>query len=383
MEPTKKIRRYLVVLIGLLLILCLVAGEASARSAGEYFQEGLRSYYRENFDRARIFFQRAVSEDPDNPRHHFFLGNVFARLNRKEQAELAYRKALELEPGYTTARRRLAFLYFDNRHWSSAAEQFQLLLRDSPREYEYRFHHAVSLFEQDKLDLARDEFFRARELRRDAAEVHYYLGRISLLREEYTTAVNRFTRALDFEGGEGRYYFYRGLAYFRKEDYRRPPEEWQSGSDFQRAIDLNYDSARTRFLLGNTLMCRGLFLLQQDRSQEAVDFLQQSIRQFRRVLINDSEASNAYHNLGVAYLGIGKLDLAASSIREAIELEPEVAFFQDSLGLVHYRRGDFSRALSTWSFVREIDPDYSRHPLGDLLDIEALDLRKREARIRR
>ncbi len=383
METPRQIKRLLYALTVLFIILGLTVGEAPARSAGEYFQEGLRSYYRENFDRARIFFQRAVNEEPDNPRHHFFLGNVFARLNRKEQAELAYRKALDLEPGYTTARRRLAFLYFDNRQWSEAAEQFQRLLRESPREYEYRFHHAVSLFEMEELDLARDEFFRARELRRDAAETHYYLGRISLLREEYTTAVNRFTRALDYDGSQGRYYFYRGLAYFRQEDYRRPPEEWQSNEDFQRAIDLNYDTARTRFLLGNSLMCRGLFLLQQERSQEAIDFLQQSIRQFRRVLINDPEASNAYHNLGVAYLGIGKLDLAASALREAIELEPEIAFFQDSLGLVYYRRGDFSRALSTWSFVREIDPDYSRHPLGDLLDIEALDLRKREARIRR
>ncbi len=373
------LRRPLSVLLVCFVLSSLLMVPASAST----FQEGLHNYFRENFEKARRKFQQAVQANPRKPKYHFFLGNVFNRLDDVNQAELAYKKALELDTTYTTARRRLAFLYFNSRQWKEAAAQFKHLLSSNPQNFEYRFHYGVVLFKQGKYELARGELLRAREIRPEAAEAHYYLGRISLDRGQKLNSISRFARAIELDPSTGKYYFYRGVAYFRNEDYRAAPgARFNSAQNFRKAVELEFSLSRSRFMLGNSLLSRGLYLLRQEKAKNGIDFLKRSVQQFRFVLLDDARASNAYHNMGIAYLGIGKLELARQAFREAIGIEPSVAFFHDSLGLAHYRLGNFKQALSSWTFVHEIDSDYSGHPFKNLLGIKPLDKRLREARIR-
>ncbi len=371
-----------IVPLTLLAILLSVLVAPAVFAYAEQFREGLRYYYREQFEPARDYFERAVELAPSEPRHHFFLGNVYQRLDQLEQAELSYREALEQEADYITARRRLAFLYFDNGHWQQANREFERLIEQTPEEFEYRHNHAVTLYKMGEIEDAREEFYQAREIRPDDSEVHYYLGRISLDRGEYVNAISRLSRSIRSKSGDGRYHFHRGLAYFRQEDYLAPEKEVLSVPDFRRAIEYNYDKERSRFLLGNSLLCWGLRFVRDSQTQEGIDYLRETVGLFRSVLVVDPEASNAYHNLGMAYLGIGKLELAVEALKEAVEIEPEVAFFHDSLGLAHFRRGEFSRAVASWAFVTEINPDYIEHPMHELLDIDQFERRRQEARIR-
>lgn len=366
------------------ILLVLVLGLVSITPAfADSFEQGLDNYYREAYKQARNNFKLAVRNNPENPKYHFFLGNVYNRLEKYEQAELAYKKALALDTSYTSARRRLAFLFFNNEKWKPAAKQFKQLLTNHPRNYEYRFHHGVTLFQREKYEAARSELLTAREIRPEAPDPHYYLGRISLLREQNLNSISRFGRAIELEPSEGKYHFYRGLAYFRNDDYRTAGGgSWNSARDFKKAIEQEYNVPRARFMLGNSLLSRGLYLLRREKTENGIRLLRRSVKQYRQVLVGSNSASNAYHNMGIAYLGIGKLDLARQSVRKAIDLEPSVAFFYDSLGLIYFRRGDFEEALSSWTFVQEIESDYSSHPFGDLLDLDPLDSRLREARIR-
>ncbi len=362
--------------------LLLFFGSSALFASADYFRDGLRYYYREQFEPALEKFQQAIELEPSDPRHHFFVANSYKHLGQFDKAEIAYREALELSPDYITARRRLAFLYFDNGRWEKAQEEFEQLTQDAPGEFEYRHHYAITLYQLDQIERAREEFYRARELRPDSPEVFYYLGRISLDRGEYINAVSRFDRAVDGKSGEGRYHFHRGLAFFRMEDYLEPEVEVRSVPDFRKAIEYNFDTERSRFLLANSLLCWGLRFVRDGQTQDGIDYLREAVRLFRTVLVADPEASNAYHNLGLSYLGIGNLDLAVEALREAVELEPEVAFFHDSLGLAQFRRGDFRRAVTAWQFVTEINPQYTEHPMHELLGIEPFEDRKQEARIR-
>ena len=81
--------------------------------------------------------------------------------------------------------------------------------------------------------------------------------------------------------------------------------------------------------------------------------------QFKEVIKLDPNASNAFNNLGLAYLGINKLEEAITAFQTAIKLEPTVAFFHNNLGDAYYRQGKFEQAISEWKLAIELEPEYS------------------------
>ncbi|MGM0381211.1 MAG: tetratricopeptide repeat protein [bacterium] len=365
-------------------ILLFVLISSIPLQAADEFEKGLRHYYRGELSKARENFKAAVEADTSQARPYFFLGNIHRKMGNIELARQTYDTALKRDTGYTTARERLAALLFEQEKWEEAAEQYRKLVKSKPRNFDYLYKIGVVNFKLRQLEEAREQFLRAREQRSRSARVHYYLGRLSLEEGDTLDAISRFERAIQLNPSEGKFYFYRGLAYFREEDYLRENDEnWHSARDFQQAVKLEYDRPRTRFMLANSLLNRGLYSIRQEWTERGIERLRNSISQYRKVLATDWKASNAYHNMGVAYLVIGKLDLALDAVKEAIEIEPSTVFFHDTLGLIHYRRGEFDQALSAWDLVGELDSDYDKNPFAELLDLDSLSERIQEARIRR
>jgi len=289
-----------------------------------------------------------------------------------------------LDTGHETARRRLGDLYYEKEKWSRASRQYRRIISAGESNINVEFRLARSLFKQGKLDEAKRYFLSVRRKDPQRADVYFYLGRILLNNDEVLNAVSRFDRAIELDNSPGKYYFYRALANFRQEDYMsESPDGWKSATDFQRALDRGYESPRTHFMLGNSLLNRGLVLLKRNQDDRGIDRLKKSIRQFRQVLAGDWNASNAYHNMGVAYLGIGKLEMARKSVEQAILMEPTVPFFHDTLGLVYYRQGEFGKAIDSWQLVKELDSDYDGSPFQDLLGMGTIEEKIKEARIRR
>ncbi len=366
-----------------ILSILLIPVLCSAANGGE-FERGLRHYYRGELEEAGLYFQAAIDADTTQARPYFFLGNVHRREGNYHSAKEAYREALERDPGYRTVRERLAELSFDLEDWQEASRQYRELVEVEPRNFDYLYRLGLVYFRLEEFEDARKYFLRAREQRPRSDRIHYYLGRMSLEKGELLDALSRFERALQINPSEGEFYFYRGLALFREEDYLREDDDnWESADNFRRAIDLGYETPRTRFMLANSFLNRGLFSLRQGHDERGIERLRSAVSQYQNVLATDWEASNAYHNMGVAYLGIGRLTLARRAVDEAIEIEPTVVFFHDTLGLIHYRLGEFDKALSAWNLCRELDSDYEENPFGDLLELEPLSSRIREARIRR
>jgi tetratricopeptide (TPR) repeat protein len=159
--------------------------------------------------------------------------------------------------------------------------------------------------------------------------------------------------------------------------------DWLSARDFRRALEMGEDSIRSRFMLANSYLNRGLYSLREDNLERGIDQLRSAVEEYQKVLAGNWQASNAYHNMGVAYLGIGNLDLARRAVEEAISEEPTVAFFHDTLGEIYFRQGKFKQALEVWNLVLELEPEYKNNPFSDLLELRPLEERLREARVRR
>jgi tetratricopeptide (TPR) repeat protein len=111
-------------------------------------------------------------------------------------------------------------------------------------------------------------------------------------------------------------------------------------------------------MYGNSMLNRAFYYMTTNRTSQAMDFLQSAVAKYKEVLLLDPTASNAYNNLGLAYLYLSKMKEAIECFERAIELEPTVPFFHDNLGDAYYKNGQISESVKEWELVLELDPNY-------------------------
>ena len=74
----------------------------------ELMEEGKRLRYDEqNYDKAILYFQRAIEQEPDNVRGYFHMAESLYYSGDKEASVEYYNKILELVPGHSTAKEKL------------------------------------------------------------------------------------------------------------------------------------------------------------------------------------------------------------------------------------------------------------------------------------
>lgn len=113
---------------------------------------------------------------------------------------------------------------------------------------------------------------------------------------------------------------------------------------FERSLDLNPDSAPTRYNLGTAL--------------SAIGRLEEAIEQFRAVLRDDPGFADAQINLGAALHSLGDLDAARIHYRRAIALRPDSAEAHNNLGRLLLVEGEAAAALREVQRALELRPDW-------------------------
>lgn len=83
-------------------------------------------------DAALELFRASVREAPDDPAGHAGMGIALHMLGRAGEAEAAYRRALELEPGHVLALKHLGVLMQETGSLGAAADCFRRLLDINP-----------------------------------------------------------------------------------------------------------------------------------------------------------------------------------------------------------------------------------------------------------
>jgi len=83
-------------------------------------------------DAALELFAAIARDEPDEPRGHTGMGLALQMLGRPDEAEIAYRKALDIEPGNALALKHLGVLLQERGELEAAAECFRDLLVSNP-----------------------------------------------------------------------------------------------------------------------------------------------------------------------------------------------------------------------------------------------------------
>lgn len=118
--------------------------------ASQVFTTALYYYYDDNLVYAAIAFKKALEYDPGMAKAHYLLGNTYYQLGRLVSAMEEYEKALALNPFLTKARINLGAAFADQGNYSEAVTEYEQALQLEPNNAIATFNLGVALVQLEQ-----------------------------------------------------------------------------------------------------------------------------------------------------------------------------------------------------------------------------------------
>jgi len=103
-------------------------------TAESFYAKGLPFLWKEDYDKAASYFERAIKKDPRYANAYFQIGYCNAQLGRYPDALNAYKKAIQIQPDFVLAHFFLGLIYLEVRNRNHALEEYRIL-KDLDRNY--------------------------------------------------------------------------------------------------------------------------------------------------------------------------------------------------------------------------------------------------------
>jgi tetratricopeptide (TPR) repeat protein len=220
-----------------------------------------------------------------------------------------------------------------------------------------RFPLAIALFEQHKFAESRLELESVRQVTGDQSGISYYLGRLDLEEQKYSSAVENLAKASarpPFPDTA----FYLGLAYL-KQGSNADAENW-----LKKAIETNPDDSRAEYQLATLYKKEGRQEEANRIFQQAKEAKERSDKQSQLKFdcgqaldrspaesatalcdqLYDPNDADRLTTLGVLYGQHGQLEKALKPLQRAAELAPQSPQIQYNLAFTYFRLNRFEEA---------------------------------------
>jgi len=316
---------------------------------------------------------------------HSARAKVLLRLGRPDEAVVSLRKAVESNPDDKNLRLTYARLLVDVKQYEEARSEFEKLHQASPDDAELLYTLGLLSLESQRLDDAEKYMMMLVRLKQREGEAQYYLGRINENRKQYEDAIEWYQkvfvgeykfdarlRVADMLGLMGRTdeavehldVMLKGSQsdgslvriYISKGELLRSARRYPQAMEvFNTALGIvpgNSDLLYARALVAEKL--------------GRIDILEADIG---AILKTEPDNAHALNALGFTLADqTDRYEEAFGYLKRAIEIMPDDAAIIDSWGWVHYRLGDYDKAISLLrkALSQFDDAEISAH-LGEVL----------------
>lgn len=359
---------------------------------------------------------------PDSAEGHFAISQAAWVAGKDDLALNAINKAEALHPGWDIAALLKGQILF-RQSPQAATDYYYSYLKSHPNANEIRINLAKLLVSQKQFEAAKKEFPVILEQTRsnaskNLADTTVIIGLLSYQSADYVSAQNYFQQAMgmDFKDADQLCIYMGQTSEKLKQDtaaavwYQKVP----LGPHYLEAqINLAHLTARTQTAdkaiaildelndLGTeqqivVIQTQASILNRAKRDREAYDLLEKAVQnmpntpelvydyalaaerikkfdimeaELRKVIAEKPDFAAAYNALGYSFADRNiKLQEATTLIEKALELSPNDHYMLDSLGWVHFRRGNLDKAILYLQEAYSIsqDPEIAAH-LGEAL----------------
>ena len=99
-------------------------------------------------DKALIYYQKSINEEPNNANHHYNFGNYYRKIKQFDPAINMYERAIELNPKLTQAYVNLSVIYKEKKEVDKAIEYSLKALELEPDDFDSNANAATFYFEK-------------------------------------------------------------------------------------------------------------------------------------------------------------------------------------------------------------------------------------------
>jgi tetratricopeptide (TPR) repeat protein len=275
----------------------------------------------------------------DNPRAHAQLGDWLLAQHRDEEALAQFETTVRLDPDYPSALQSAGLLLMRRRAYPEAEAHLARYVQLEPGQTAARCRLAQALSFQGKtsgaLDLLRET------VRQEASnpEVHYQIGFALMRTPQLAEAVTSLEEAIRLDPARPEYHLDLGIALV------------EAGQPV-RALTHLLDAERLRPDDGETQVALGQCLARLGRLAEALPHL-------RRGVDLDPTSAYAHGNLGVALALRGADAEAREALATAVRLDPRPVHFRFQLARTLVRLKDHEGAREHLREVLRLDPGHA------------------------
>lgn len=157
---------------------------------------GVLAHQRGDNDRAMILVGRAVERRPDQPQHHYNLGEIHRATGRLAEAAAAYSQAAALAPAEARIHYRLGTMLMTLDRWPEALEALRKAIGLAPGDAEAVCELGRCLERLGRSDESIEAYNTALRLRPDLPEAHFNLGVALQNRGRFEDAVRHHRAAI-------------------------------------------------------------------------------------------------------------------------------------------------------------------------------------------
>lgn len=325
----------------------------------------------------------ALALRPDWHRAALLKASLLARQSSNASIQFLNDYLLE-NPQAREVRLQLARRYAANKQYDQSREQFEFLLENKRDDPKLIYPLVVLSMQGNDLTYTKKLLNRLLKLEtKDPGKVRFFIGQLAEQEKDSKQAITEYEKVTD-----GSQYLAARIAMAKI--HAREDRLEMAREILQNSLGLN-ERERVQLWLSETQLLReakqnnaaaevllkGLKkypdqpeLLYEsaltDEKLEDIDSMEKKLRRLIKLQPNNAHAKNA---LGYSFADRNiRLSEAYKLIVEALDLRPKDPYIMDSLGWVHYRRGDLGKAIKLLRKALEIrpDPEIAAH-LGEVL----------------
>lgn len=254
-------------------------------------------------------YQKVLDLNPQYPPVYFRIAQLKSDNNEVKAALQNYQKAIQYNPNYTKARYNLGLLYLSSRKWSAARNQFEQLLQ------------------------------RGNAGKKEAARVHFQLGRAAYGEKDYETALSQYDKALALRKGKYvKALLNKGLTYKAQKQYKKAIATYKKVLE----LDGTYPQAWHKL---------GLAYLRDKKYEQAEDALMKAIEYKKNY-------AQAWFNLGVLYRKQERFDQSIEAYKTALKIKPKYRKAKLNLAVRYARKSQYQKAIKLYRDVLQQDDRY-------------------------
>ena len=156
---------------------------------------------------------------PKKTLDHFKRGIELGQENKREEAEIELRKAIESSPNFAPAHTELCALALTQGKLDSAIDACKTAIKHDDADFDAHLNLGIAYLNLKKYPEAEPELVISAYLNRTSVRPHYYLGVLFVVKGDLDIAQKAFEKALELNGGKSlpAIHKYLGRIYMKKD----------------------------------------------------------------------------------------------------------------------------------------------------------------------